>query len=359
MKEFMLLIKPAGPDCNLRCSYCFYADKAARFAAGPHRMNDETLERLVQSYLQADQQHYLFSWQGGEPTLMGLDFYRKVVELQQEYCRDGRPVGNALQTNGCLLDEAWCSFLSENQWLVGISLDGPKHLHDHYRKDAAGQGTFDRIMAGIDACRQQDVQFNLLTLLNDKNVTEPDLIFDFVLEHGFRYLQFIPCVEPGPQTHQVADYSITAQQYGDFLCHFFDRWLAHGPEKISVRMFDSVVSYCLTGRPTMCTFARSCDDYVVVEHNGDVFCCDFFVDDPYRLGSILEEPLPNLANNQVKQEFARDKRLLATRCVVCRYKELCWGGCIKHRGVAGGCSDQPSYFCQAYKQFYDHALGIF
>jgi len=355
-RPFTLLIKPSGPDCNLSCRYCFYAGKTSLFGGGAHRMSREVLESLVRDYLGLGFPMNSFAWQGGEPTLMGLDFYRQAVEFQKQYGADGQSVTNALQTNGTLLDEKWCPFLAEYKFLVGISLDGPKEMHDYYRKDHAGDGTFERVMAAIDCCRKYGVQFNILVLLNDRNVGRPDEIFDFFVENKIRFLQFIQCIEKDPATGRGADYSITAEQYGQFMCRIFDRWLQYGPEKLSIRTFDSLIS-CLLGRGhTECTFGPYCNDYIVVEHNGDVFCCDFYVEDSCRLGNIMETPIGQLAASPIKREFSFRKGKLDNACLICRHLDVCRGGCPKDRQAISGRYDVPSFFCAGYKKFFDHAL---
>ena len=360
MYPFTLLIKPAGPDCNLACKYCFYAEKHRLFGGKKHRMSDEIVEALVRDYMQLGFANCGFAWQGGEPTLMGLDFYRKVIELQKQYGQDGQTVGNALQTNAIVLDDdEWGRFLNENKVLVGISLDGPKKYHDHYRLDHAGRGSFDRVAAAIGTCRNHNVQFNILVLLNDHNVTAPDEIFDFLLELDIKYMQFIPCVEQDEKTGEILEYSITPEQYGKFLCRIFDRWYEYGPRKVSVRMFDSILSYCLHGRHTICTFSPKCDQYVVVEHNGDVFVCDFFVEEQWRLGNLLETPLGEVVSNARKRQFAQHKRNVHNRCLVCRYHDLCRGGCLKERLASGDSYQSVSYLCEGYKMLFDHALPKF
>ena len=320
-------------------------------------MSEAVLERLVGGFLELDFPVHALAWQGGEPTLMGLDFFQKAVDLQKKYGRQGRVVSNSLQTNAILLDEAWCRFLHEYKFLVGISLDGPRELHNTYRKDRAGRGTYDRVMASIERCQQNQVEFNILVLLNAVNVKYPDEVFDFFADLGIHYLQFITCVERHPETHEIMDFSITAQEYGDFLCRLFDRWLAYGPRKLSIRLFDSVMSYYLQGRHTDCTFGERCSDYIVVEHSGDVFCCDFYVEESWKLGNLMETPLDELFNSPVKQRFARRKRTVANTCYVCRYFPICRGGCPKDRVVVGGHDTDLNYFCVSYKQFFDHALN--
>lgn len=359
MRSFSLLIKPAGADCNLVCPYCFYADKADRFAGGACRMSDEVLERLVRDYMGLGFGVSGFAFQGGEPTLMGLSFYKKLVELQKKYGVSGQVVSNALQTNGVLLDSEWCEFLSKYKFLVGISLDGPREIHDRYRIDRRGVGCFDKVAGAIENCRKYGVEFNILTLLTDANVGKCDELFDFYVEQGIDYLQFIPCVEKDPATGEIAEFSITAEQYGDFLCRLFDRWVEYGPAKLSVRMFESMLSYHLGRGPTVCTFGMRCSDYVVVEHNGDVFCCDFFVDDERRLGNLLDEPIGQLAGSRAKRDFAAEKMKICNKCLVCRFLPVCRGGCLKNRIVLNDNFASCDYFCAGYKRFFEYTEGKF
>lgn len=356
MRQFSLLIKPAGPDCNIRCRYCFYLEKTCMFGQGQHRMSDEILDCFIRKYMELGFQNCSIAFQGGEPTLMGLDFFKKVVELEQKYGKDGQEVSNALQTNGTLLDDQWGRFLAENKFLTGVSLDGPEKYHDIYRLDAAGKGTFDRVMAGIEACRRNGAEFNILVLLNDKNVQAPDELWDFFMDLGIDFLQFVPCVEMDPETKEIAQFSVTPQQYGDFLCRIFDRWLKAGPEKVSIRIFDTLLSYVIQGHHTICTFGKRCNPYFVIEHNGDVFCCDFYVERRFQLGNILENSFEEMSKSEVKREFAGLKNQLAHKCFVCRYKDLCRGGCLKDRFVLGEGAAVPSYLCEGYKQFFDHAM---
>lgn len=357
MQPFTLLIKPTGSDCNLDCKYCFYKNRAPEIGTGTQRMSKEVIEKLIKDYMELRFPVCGFSWQGGEPTLMGLDFYRKVVELQKKYGSTGQTVSNALQTNAILLDDKWCRFLHDNKFLVGISIDGPKEFHDYYRIDHSGRGSFDKVIKAIETCKKYKVEFNTLTLLNNRNVEHPDELFDFFIENGIRYLQFITCVERVPAAGKIADFSITPAQYGQFLCRIFDRWLDFGPEKLSIRDFDSILSYCAAGKHTICTFEKQCSSYIVVEHNGDVFPCDFFVQPKWRLGNIFQTPIKKLATGSKKKSFARDKQNLCNKCLVCRAFALCRGGCPKDRAILG--ENRESYFCQSYKSFFDYAMPKF
>jgi uncharacterized protein len=323
-------------------------------------MSDEVLEKMVRDYMQLGFAHCGFAWQGGEPTLMGLDFYKKVVEFQKKYGKDGQSVSNALQTNAVILDDKWCKFLAENNFLVGISIDGPKKFHDYYRLDHSGKGTYDRVIRAINKCKEHGVDYNTLTLLNNRNVEHPEEIFDFLLNLGVDYMQFIPCVELDEQTNEVTNFSITAQQYGEFLCRLFDKWYEHGPTKVSIRDFDSILNYCLTGKHTICTFGRKCADYIVIEHQGDAFPCDFFVESKWKLGNIFETPIDQLAFSNRKKEFAEKKENLANKCLVCRHLSICRGGCMKDRAPFDKHNyGAESYFCKGYLKFFDYALPKF
>lgn len=361
MQPFTLLIKPSGSDCNIDCQYCFYKCRAPEIGQGRQRMSDEVLEKLVADYMQLRFQMSGFAWQGGEPTLMGLDFYKKTVELQKAHGVAGQEVGNSLQTNAILLDDdAWCEFLRNSKFLVGVSIDGPKELHDHYRLDLGGHGTWDRVMGAIERMKAFEVQYNTLSLVNNLTADHPDEVFDFLIGLPMRYLQFIPCVEVDPETDEIADFSVTPKQYGDFMCRIFDRWVQFGPQRLSIRDFDSILTYCVGGRHTICTFDKQCSQYIVIEHAGDVYPCDFFVDPKWHLGNIFETPIEKLAASAKKKVFARKKQNLCNKCLVCRHLAVCRGGCMKDR-VPFDKDDygRESYFCESYRQFFDYALPRF
>jgi len=360
MQPFTLLIKPSGSDCNLDCKYCFYKDRAPEVGSGKQRMSDDVLEKLVKDYMELRFPVAGFSWQGGEPTLMGLDFYKKAVELQKKYGLPGQQVSNSLQTNAILLNDDWCRFLHDSKFLVGISIDGPRELHDYYRKDFSDAGTFDKVIRAIERCKEHKVEFNALILLNNKNAEYPDLLFDFFIEQSIKYLQFIPCVELDPATNGIADFSVTPQQYGQFMCRIFDRWYDHGPQNLSIRDFDSILSYCITGQHTICTFGKQCSQYIVIEHTGDCFPCDFFVEPKWRLGNIFETPMEKLAAGSVKRDFARAKQNLCNKCLLCRHLDVCRGGCMKDRIPFDKENfGRESYFCESYKRFFDYAMPKF
>jgi len=358
MQPFTLLIKPSGSDCNIDCRYCFYKGRDAAFGQGRQRMSDAVLEKMIREYMQVGLPVAGFAWQGGEPTLMGVDFFRRAVELQKRYGTPGQQVSNTMQTNATLLDETWCRFLHENKFLLGISIDGPREFHDAYRVDHAGSGTFERVFQGIQNCKRYGVEFSTLILLNNLNVEHPDRLFEFLVENDLMYVQFIPCVEVDAATGEPAEFSITPKQYGDFLCRLFDLWYRYGPDQMNIRDFDSLVTYYVLGHHTICTYSKQCAGFVVVEHSGDAFCCEFFVEPQWRLGNILETPLARLATSGTKKAFAREKERIGNQCLICRHLAVCRGGCMKDRArLHPGQSGQASYFCDSYRQFFDHALG--
>jgi uncharacterized protein len=360
MQPFSLLVKPAGSDCNLDCSYCFYKDRAPQIGTGRQRMTEKVLEKMTKDYLQLGFERPAFAWQGGEPMLMGLDFYKRAVELQKQYKGPKQKVENALQTNAILIDESWGQFLHDNNFLVGISIDGPKELHDYYRKDHCGSGSFDKVMKAIEVCKKFRAEFNTLTLINDKTADCSDEIFDFLTSLGTNFLQFIPCVEKDPETGKITDFSVKPQRFADFFCRIFDRWKDYGPEKLRIRDFDSILSFCSAGRHTMCTYDTRCSGYIVVEHTGDCYPCDFFVEPKWHLGNIFETPVGKIAAGSKKREFVRSKQNLCNKCLVCRHLDLCRGGCLKDRRI--GAEDnfnKPSELCEGYKKFFDYAMPGF
>jgi len=349
-----VLVKPGGPDCNLRCNYCFYRQKAGMFPGKAHRMSNETLEKLISECMRIGVN--TFSWQGGEPTVLGLDFFRRVVELEIRHGAPGTVVANALQTNGVLIDREWAEFLAEYRFLIGLSIDGPRRLHDHYRRDAFGKGTHERVMRAARVLAECGVEFNILALLNDLNVKEPDAVYDFMRANDFAFVQFVPCVEPGAG-RKPAPFSITPEDYGEFLVRVFDRWVEDFPN-VSIRDFDDLLARELGRDPGTCTVSPRCGSYVVIEHNGDVFVCDFFVVARGRLGSIHQSPLDEILASPILEEFARAKSALGPACEACPFLDRCFGGCQKHRVVLGGDTSEPSYFCRAYKKLYAHAEPV-
>lgn len=358
MDPFQLLIKPVSYDCNLRCEYCFYlriGDEVYKDVVRP-RMNDKVLESMITQLLSYRFPESIFGWQGGEPTLAGLDFFKKVVSLQQQYGESGQVVGNALQTNGILIDEEWAKFLHNYRFLVGLSLDGPKSIHDRYRRSRGGNSVWKQVMHAAQLFQRHNVQFNILCVISRANVNRIKEVYNFFLEHNFNHMQFIPALESDEEGNK-ASFSINPHQYGKFLCQLFDLW-KQNPNQASIRMFDAILSYYLGYPKGECTFEKSCADYLLVEHNGDVYPCDFFVQEKYKLGNLLQSSLSELKSKRANS-FGKRKQRLSKECRGCEWLELCYGGCVKDRVFQDNPHPEKTYFCDAYKQFFNHAADWF
>ena len=353
-----ILVKPAGPDCNMACDYCFYLEKGDLFGEqSVHRMPENVLEEMIRQGMQQAGREVNFTWQGGEPLLMGLDFYKKAIEFQQRY-GSGQTVGNGLQTNGLLIDDDWVQFLKSTNWLVGLSLDGPQHIHDHYRRTIGGKSTWQAVLSNTEKLLQADVAVNALTVINDYSVRFPEEIYSFHKELGLKYMQFIPCVEAQEgELSGIHPFSVPAEAYGTFLCKLFDLWMddfAEGLPTTSVRMFDSLIHYYLGLVPPECTMQEECGTYVVVEHNGDVYSCDFFVEPSWLLGNLGEESLQDMLNGEVQSTFGRQKASLPITCKECKWLPQCQGGCPKDR-LAESDGKRENYLCASYKLFFEHS----
>jgi len=359
MKHFSLLIKPASADCNLRCNYCFYLDHASLYPQDKvHRMSEETLETMIRSFMSVPLPNYSFGWQGGEPTLMGLPFFKKAVALQKQYGRPGSVVSNGLQTNATLITDEMAEFLGEYKFLLGVSLDGPREIHDHYRRDAANEGSFDRILKTIDRLNTYSVDFNTLILVNDQNVTKAREVYEFHRDIGSYYQQYIPCVE-FDNSGSLLPFSINGQQWGDFLCELFDCWIARDTRKVSIRLFDSILSFMVENRYNVCHMGRNCRQYFVVEYNGDIYPCDFFVYPELKLGNIRTVSWQEAYESSTFKQFGASKTKWNGLCHTCEFLPFCSGDCMKHRNLREKGPDQLSVLCQGWKQFYSHSLKKF
>lgn len=353
-----ILVKPAGPDCNMTCRYCFYHDKGALFEKGKRRrMSAETLEKTLRSFLKNAGEPLTVGWQGGEPSLMGLPFFEKAVALEEKYA-SGLEVGNAFQTNGYLLDKKWARFFRRNNFLVGLSLDGPAHIHDRYRRTRDGQGSWRRVITNLKMLLDAGVAVNAMSVVNDYSAQYPEEIYNFHKEQGLTYLQFIPCVETDPDDlSRAAPFSVSASAYGAFLCRLFDLWVADfkdGLPATSIRFFDSVLLSYLNRPPEECIFDDQCGLYLVVEHNGDVYPCDFFVEPALKLGNIQRDALPRLLNSPKQVRFGLAKAELHRDCTRCPWLQHCKGGCPKDR-IRDPRDRGLSHFCVSYKVFYRYA----
>jgi len=349
-RPFQLLIKPASADCNARCAYCFYLRVGDEvYTERRHRMSDEVLERLVSSFLGLRLPLSVFSWQGGEPTLMGLPFFERVVELQKKHGRGGQLVGNALQTNGLVIDAKWARFLGQYRFLIGLSLDGPREVHNHYRGK-----TFHKVMRAARLLREHHVAFSVLCCVSQANAGRGGEVYRWFVENGFFALQFIPIVETDPATGELADFAITGEEYGRFMCEVFDEWAAQGWGKISVRLFDAMLSRAVGAPIHYCPLGERCDSYLVVEHNGDVYPCDFYVRPELKLGNIMEGELPAFFDTKEAQAFSAAKKDYGDECASCEYLDMCYGGCQKDR-----LDGRRSSLCAGYKMFFEHTQAKF
>lgn len=360
-RPFSLLVKPASADCNLRCAYCFYLDRSSLYPeTGRRRMSDRVLERMIATYMAISQPQYSFGWQGGEPTLMGVEFFRRVTELQEKYGRRGAVVANGLQTNATLIDDELAAHLGKYNFLVGVSLDGPEEAHNRYRRTIDDGGTHAQVLRGMECLRRHRVEFNVLTLVNAANVKRGREVFNYLCDLGVFYHQYIPCVE-FDESGRPQPYAVTGEEWGDFLCGIFDEWLGRDPFKVSVRLFDSILLLLVDGIYNLCHLSGTCCQYFVVEYNGDVYPCDFFVETQRKLGNIMdpETSWVGLQNCEEYLAFGRQKADWHQRCQECEYLIFCSGDCLKHRLDGGGNPQKLSWLCAGWQRFYSHALPEF
>lgn len=353
MTNLSFLMKPASHACNLACPYCFYHRVNQVYPQKMPAMTPNTAETLFRKAFESGAQHFTFTWQGGEPTLMGLDFFRRIVELQQKWLGPGQTVENSLQTNGVLFGEDWARFLKESGFLVGVSLDGDQAIHDHYRYNHAGKGSFSQVMTAIDTMNRIGTQYNILTLVTDANVAEAERIYHFFRRHEFAFWQFIPCYELERKTGKPLPYSISGEALGRFYTQLFDLWYPEDMDKVSIRFFDDVLLYLMDKVHASCTWMKRCDSYIVVEHNGDAYPCDFYVYPEWKLGNINENSLVELLQGNKRQRFAGLKEDLPEACKKCDLLNFCHGDCTKFRRRSKG-KLRPSPYCQTTKAFFQH-----
>ena len=351
-----LLIKPASALCNLDCAYCFYLDRDTDpYEALPHRkISEETLERLVDTYLFYSYPNSVFAFQGGEPTLCGLKFYEKLIEFQQRYGRDGQNVSNALQTNGIVIDDNWAQLFHEYNWLIGLSMDGPQEIHDLYRFDKGGRGTWKQVMKALEALQKNKVEFNILCVLNQANVDKPKQLYQFFKSLGVDNVQYIPLSEFHPDGTPMP-FTVTPEQYGRFLCEMFDLWW-DDRRKLRMRFFDNLAEALAGMNPGSCTMHETCDSYVVVEYNGDIYPCDFFVESQWKLGNITLDSWPEIARRKKRYEFAGNKAIPHPECEKCEWLSICRRGCPKFRYARRRRFEDLDYFCQSRKMIYKKCI---
>lgn len=378
------MTKPVGPICNLDCKYCFYLEKEKLYPGKSNwRMPDEVLEKFISQYIAGqDVPEVTFAWQGGEPMLMGIDFFRRAVELQQRHA-NGKKIANAIQTNGTLLDDEWCEFLKANQFLVGLSIDGPRKYHDAYRVDKQGNPTFDKVIAAARLMKKHGVEFNTLCVVSSANVVAPLDIYRFLKTEGSGFIQFIPLVERvgtgelplaapptlvepgrvrlpiiGDLKHDgpVTPWSVEPLAYGNFLCAIFDEWVRKDVGRVFVQIFDVQLGIWMGYPSTLCVFGETCGNAMALEHNGDLYACDHYVYPEYKLGNVATDQLTDLVASPAQRKFGTDKRdTLPKYCRECDVRFACNGECPKHRFLTTPDGEPGlNYLCAGYKKFFRH-----
>jgi|TARA_Y100000310_G_scaffold203698_1_gene203950 uncharacterized protein len=373
LPAFSVLAKPIGPICNLDCSYCFYLEKELLYPGNDDfKMSTDVLENFIRQKIEGHQVPQVsFAWQGGEPTLLGIDFFKRVVQLQKRYA-DGKIIENGFQTNGVLLDDEWCHFLKSNNFLVGLSIDGPLECHDHHRVFKGGQPSFEKVIAGIEMMKKHSVEFNTLTVIQKHNSQKPLEVYRFLKEIGSGFMQFIPIVEHMIPTqpngnHELAtsyeeshvavtDWSVDAKQFGVFLCTIFDEWVRNDVGEYFVQMFDETLAAWAGILSSVCIFRPECGGALAIEHNGDLYSCDHYVYPDNLLGNIEDDPLVAMLNSAQQVQFGRHKLVtLPQYCLDCEVRFACNGECPKNRFNKTPTGDDGlNYLCAGYKQFFTY-----
>ena len=363
-RGFTSMVKPVGSLCNMRCKYCYYLDKAALYNNHQPQMSDELLENYIRANIEGNNSPVIaFAWHGGEPLLSGKEFFRKAVALQQKYA-EGRTVENSIQTNGLLVDDEWCAIFRDNNFLVGVSIDGPESIHDAHRVDAGGQPTFARVMRGIEKLYRNRVEYNTLTTINIHSEGRGAEVYNFLRGISV-FMQFLPVAEllcdgriqsPEAQKADIAPWSVSARGFGEFMCDIFDIWVKKDVGRRYVQLFDATLALMVGVQPSVCSLCETCGSGLTVEHNGDVYCCDHFVYPEYKIGNIHTDRLADLAYCDRQFEFGVAKRALLPReCRHCKFYNLCHGECPKHRFIDDNRGEYgKNYLCEGYKLFYEH-----
>ena len=364
---FSVMAKPVGSACNLRCKYCYYLEKGKFYKTGDsHLMNEESLENFIQQYIGSQPtKTVVFNWHGGEALIRPINFYRKIVELERKY-GNGREITNTIQTNGTLLTDEWCEFFQEHNWLVGVSIDGPQHLHDVYRKKANGESSFTEVMEGISLLNKHRVDWNVLATVNAANADYPEETYRFLKNLGTPFLQFTPVVErikrdgmlanQGDENIKLAEFSVKPVQWGNFICRVFDEWVKSDVGEIYVQLFDATLANKIGAQSPVCTMASECGSALAVEFNGDVYSCDHFVFPKYKLGNIYKKPLWQMSMSEQQKRFGNSKKdSLPKKCRECEYLWGCHGECPRNRFVKTSEKGRfLNYLCEGYRMFFEH-----
>jgi uncharacterized protein len=357
-REFQVFTKPIGSICNLDCHYCYYLEKERLYPEGESfRMPDETLEKYIAQHIDAYPKEVIrFSWHGGEPTVLGLDFFRMVVALQRKHRPSGRRIVNGIQTNGTLLDEDWCSFLAAEGFAVGLSLDGPHEMHDRHRVTKDGKPTHEETMRGYELLQEHGVYTDILCVVNAHNALLPLQVYRFFKQINAQYISFLPLVEPQPDSGGVSPITVPAEAWGTFLCTIFDEWRDKDVGRVKIQIFEEATRTAFNQEHSLCIFRPTCGDIPVVEHNGDFYSCDHFVDVDHSLGNITKTPLVDLLESPAQRAFGKAKlETLPSYCQKCGVRPMCNGGCPKNRFIRTPDGETGlNYLCAGYKRFFTH-----
>lgn len=370
-RPLYVMLKPVGAACNLRCHYCYYLEKACLYKDSSKRvLSEEMLDQFTKEYIEAQTMNdVLFTWHGGEPLMRPLSFYRKALELQKKYGR-GRNISNVIQTNGTLLTDEWCRFLHENNWLVGVSIDGPQEFHDEYRRTASGGPSWAKVIRGIQLLNKHHVEWNAMAVVNDFNADYPLDFYHFFKEMGCRFIQITPVVErmvnhadgrhlatlTDDATAPVTDFSVTPEQWGRFLCAIFDEWVRNDVGQTYVELFDCILANWVGVTPGICVYAKECGHAGIMEFNGDVYSCDHFVFPEYRLGNIRKKTITEMLYGEQQQQFSRLKsQSLPKECKKCEWEFACHGECPRTRFIKDVYGNPgKNYLCEGYRMFFRH-----
>ena len=358
-REFQVFVKPIGSICNLDCHYCYYLKKEHLYPEGESfRMPDDILEAYIAQHIDASPETVIrFSWHGGEPTVLGLDYFRRIVELQRKHKSPNQRIVNGIQTNGTLLDEEWCLFLAKMSFAVGLSLDGPPEMHDQHRVTKDGKPTHEQTMRGYKLLQEHGVYTEVLCVVNAHNVRFPLQVYRFFKQINAQYITFLPMVEPQPDAKGgVCHISVPAEAWGTFLCTIFDEWRDRDIGKVKVQIFEEATRTAFNQEHSLCIFRPTCGDIPVIEHNGDFYSCDHYVDVQHRLGNIEDTPLVELLESPAQREFGRAKlETLPRYCLECEVRAMCNGGCPKNRFINTQDGEPGlNYLCEGYRRFFNH-----
>ena len=354
MKNLNLLIKPASSSCNLRCRYCFYYDVADnREVKNYGIMNDDTLENMVKKVFDDVEHTANFAFQGGEPTMAGIEFFEKFHKLVEKYNTKKIIVNFSLQTNGTLLNKKWLELFKKHNYLIGLSLDGNKEMHDTFRIDSKGEGTFSKVLKAAKMMKKAEVEFNILCVVNKLIAQNGKLVYNFFRNNGFRYYQFIPCLD-SLSCSEEKDYTLTAEDYGKFLDETFNLWYEDimSDKRISVRHFDNYTKIILGEEPEACDMVGHCNMNAVLESDGSMYPCDFYVLDEFKVGNINESTFEELFKSEAEMRFLRTSLVVDEKCKVCRYFKICRGGCRRHKELTAE-GNYENRFCESYKYFFE------